>query len=99
MTTRPWQPLRTERISRRSLLKGSSGASVGAAGLALVGCGDNDDETIRELLDEIDGLEDVFDEAQVDSGGAAPARLSVLIGARGKPGRGRISTTTSASRA
>lgn len=78
MTTRPWQPLRTERISRRSLLKGSSGASVGAAGLALVGCGDNDDETIRELLDEIDGLEDVFDEAQVD-GGAGGAGTALRL--------------------
>jgi arsenite oxidase small subunit len=77
MTTGPWQPLRKERISRRSLLKGGAGASVGAAGLVLVGCGDNDDETIRELLDEINGLEDELDEVEVDggaSGAGAPIR-------------------------
>ena len=42
--TRPWTQLRRSRLSRRALLRASARAGVGAAGLALVGCGgDNDD--------------------------------------------------------
>ena len=46
MTTRNyWQRMRRNKMSRRSLLRASARAGVGAAGLALVGCGggDNDD--------------------------------------------------------
>ena len=39
-----WQRMRRRRLSRRSLLRASSRAGVGAAGLALVGCGDDDDD-------------------------------------------------------
>ena len=39
-----WQRMRTTRVSRRSLLRASGRAGVGAAGLALVGCGDDDDD-------------------------------------------------------
>ena len=39
-----WQRLQRRRLSRRSLLRASSRAGVGAAGLALVGCGDDDDD-------------------------------------------------------
>ena len=38
-----WQRLRRNEISRRSLLRASARAGVGATGLALVGCGDDDD--------------------------------------------------------
>ena len=39
-----WQRMSAKRLSRRSLLRASSRAGVGAAGLALVGCGDDDDD-------------------------------------------------------
>ena len=39
-----WQRMRRQRLSRRTLLRSSARAGVGAAGLALVGCGDDDDD-------------------------------------------------------
>ena len=39
-----WTRMRSRRLSRRTLLVASSRAGVGAAGLALVGCGDDDDD-------------------------------------------------------
>ena len=39
-----WTTLRQRKISRRTMLGASAKAGVGAAGLALVGCGDDDDD-------------------------------------------------------
>lgn len=39
-----WTRMRSNKLSRRSLLRASARAGVGAAGLALVGCGDDDDD-------------------------------------------------------
>ena len=39
-----WQRMRRRSMSRRSLLRASARAGVGAAGLALVGCGGDDDD-------------------------------------------------------
>ena len=39
-----WSRMKRQRLSRRSLLRASARAGVGAAGLALVGCGDDDDD-------------------------------------------------------
>ena len=39
-----WTSLRQRKISRRTMLRASGRAGVGAAGLALVGCGDDDDD-------------------------------------------------------
>ncbi|MXY79318.1 MAG: hypothetical protein F4Y94_06445, partial [Chloroflexi bacterium] len=39
-----WSRLRHRKISRRTMLGASAKAGVGAAGLALVGCGDDDDD-------------------------------------------------------
>ena len=39
-----WQRMQRNRLSRRALLRASGRAGVGAAGLALVGCGDDDDD-------------------------------------------------------
>ena len=45
MTTRNyWTRMNRSKMSRRSLLRASARAGVGAAGLALVGCGDDDDD-------------------------------------------------------
>ncbi len=39
-----WTRLSCKRLTRRALLRSSARAGVGAAGLALVGCGDDDDD-------------------------------------------------------
>ena len=39
-----WQRMGRRRLSRRGLLSASARAGIGAAGLALVGCGDDDDD-------------------------------------------------------
>ncbi|MYB22143.1 MAG: ABC transporter substrate-binding protein [Chloroflexi bacterium] len=39
-----WKRMQRKRLSRRSLISASARAGVGAAGLALVGCGDDDDD-------------------------------------------------------
>ncbi|MYE06066.1 MAG: hypothetical protein F4Y04_02400, partial [Chloroflexi bacterium] len=39
-----WQRMGRKRMSRRGILRASARAGVGAAGLALVGCGDDDDD-------------------------------------------------------
>ena len=39
-----WQRMKHRQLSRRSLLRASARAGVGAAGLALVGCGGDDDD-------------------------------------------------------
>ena len=43
-----WQRMRRTRMNRRSLLRASARAGVGAAGLALVGCGDDDDDSAQQ---------------------------------------------------
>ena len=41
------------RLSRRALLRASSRAGVGAAGLALVGCGDDDDDDAQQVVAQV----------------------------------------------
>ena len=41
-----WNALRHRQLSRRDMLRASGRAGVGAAGLALVGCGDDDDDDV-----------------------------------------------------
>ena len=45
-----WTRMRSRRLSRRTLLVASSRAGVGAAGLALVGCGDDDDDEQQAVV-------------------------------------------------
>lgn len=44
MSKNYWARMRSRNLSRRALLRASARAGVGAAGLALVGCGDDDDD-------------------------------------------------------
>ena len=43
-----WQRMQRQRLTRRTLLRSSARAGVGAAGLALVGCGDDDDDAQQQ---------------------------------------------------
>ena len=49
-----WQRMRRSRMSRRTLLRASGRAGVGAAGLALVGCGDDDDDDSQQSTAQTD---------------------------------------------
>ena len=48
-----WQRMRRSRMSRRALLQASGRAGVGAAGLALVGCGDDDDDAQQQAAAQV----------------------------------------------
>ena len=52
MSNKYWDQIRTQRLSRRGLLNASTRAGVGAAGLALVGCGDDDDDQQQQAVAE-----------------------------------------------
>ena len=43
-----WQRMKRSRMSRRAILRASGRAGVGAAGLALVGCGGDDDDDAQQ---------------------------------------------------
>ncbi len=51
-----WKSLKSTKLSRRTVLKGTGKASVGAAGLVLVGCGDVSDEEFAELEAQVAAL-------------------------------------------
>ncbi len=62
-----WQTLTRRRFSRRTVLKGAGKAGVGAAGLALVGCGGDDDEPAAEVValrEEVATLEEDLERAR-----------------------------------
>ena len=69
-----WSNLRRRRVSRRSMLAASARAGVGAAGLALLGCGDDDDTVVAAVVIDAEeeaeqaaaGDEELTDEAAED---------------------------------
>ena len=63
-----WTSLRQRKISRRTMLGASAKAGVGAAGLALVGCGDDDDDAAPAAVDS-----SAIDAAAGDAAAAAEA--------------------------
>ncbi len=63
-----WTSLRQRKISRRTMLGASAKAGVGAAGLALVGCGDDDDDAAPAAVDT-----SAIDAAAGDASAAASA--------------------------
>ncbi|MEE9277376.1 MAG: arsenate reductase (azurin) small subunit [Dehalococcoidia bacterium] len=73
-----WQPLARRRVSRRAMLKGAGKASVGAAGVALVGCGGDDDEAVTALEERLAGLRTELEQAQ-----ARTTELEEEVEARG----------------
>ena len=72
-----WTSLRRRKISRRTMLGASAKAGVGAAGLALVGCGDDDDDD-DEAVAEAQAEEQVEDQAEeeMEDEQAAPTSLA-----------------------
>ena len=63
-----WTALRQRKISRRTMLGASAKAGVGVAGLALVGCGDDDDDAGPAVVDS-----SAIDAAAGDAAAAAEA--------------------------
>ena len=67
-----WTALSGRRLSRRALLRASGRAGVGAAGLALVGCGGDDTETPEEQAEEQAQAEEPEADAQAADDQASP---------------------------
>ena len=63
-----WTSLRQRKISRRTMLGASAKAGIGAAGLVLVGCGDDDDDAAPAAVDT-----SAIDAAAGDAAAAAEA--------------------------
>jgi len=82
--TNGWGRLSQRRLSRRSILSASARAGVGAAGLALVGCGDDDDDgqaVADETPDDQTPDDQVVDDGDGDqvvagAGGLLPGELT-----------------------
>ena len=72
-----WSRMKHRNLSRRSLLRASARAGVGAAGLALVGCGDDDDDgqqaaaQVQQAQDQVEQQAD--QQAQQDQAQTATA--------------------------
>ena len=71
-----WTSLRQRKISRRTMLGASAKAGVGAAGLALVGCGDDDDDAAPAAVDT-----SAIDAAAGDAAAAAEAASAAAAAA------------------
>ncbi len=59
-----WNRARNSRISRRTLLRATGRAGVGAAGLGLVGCGDDDDDAATVATEQAE--EEPEEQAQAE---------------------------------
>jgi peptide/nickel transport system substrate-binding protein len=89
-----WQRLRHHKLGRRQLLQASAKAGVGAAGLALVGCGDDDDDaaatpapsTPAEQADQ--ATDQAADQVVADAPGAADEPDEPAAPAPGQPRQG-----------
>ena len=61
-----WQRMRRSKMSRRALLRASGRAGVGAAGLALVGCGDDDDDAAAQVAQQQQDQQQAVAQVQQD---------------------------------
>ena len=61
-----WTSLRDRKISRRTMLQASGRAGVGVAGLALVGCGDDDDDAATAATEQSDEQAEEQAQAQAE---------------------------------
>ena len=81
-----WNKIRSRQISRRAMLGASARAGVGAAGLALVGCGDDDDDepaatTAAEQQEQQEQTQqEAEQEAQEQAVAASPYDLDASLG-------------------
>ncbi len=92
MTTRNyWTRMRRSKMSRRSLLRASARAGVGAAGLALVGCGDDDDDEqsaaqAQQQADQQEAMAEQQAQQQVQEDDAQDQQAAVSQAQTGGPG-------------
>ena len=75
--TNHWTTLHQRRISRRTMLSASARAGVGAAGLALVGCGDDDDDDDAAVAQAEDQAEEQAEQAEEQAEEQAQAEQAV----------------------
>jgi arsenite oxidase small subunit len=69
-----WHSLKSKKLTRRTVLKGTSKVGVGAAGLALVGCGDVSEEEFEVLQAQVAALTDALEAEGVPIPEARPPR-------------------------
>lgn len=92
------QPLRARRIDRRTVLKTTGMLAIGAAGIAFVGCGGNDDDEAQALRDQVAKLradlaaarEGAAQETAAPAQAEAPAPAGAPVGPVAGPPRRRV---------
>ena len=83
-----WTALRRRRLSRRSLLSASARAGVGAAGLALVGCSDDEEPPQQDTQQQATPQQDEQPEAQQQSAQQAQPQQAEQQAAQPEPPSG-----------
>ena len=97
-TVNYWQRTRRQRVSRRALLQASGRAGVGAAGLALVGCGDDDDDEPSGSVAQADQQQQQQQRPCADISGAAGPTTAGADPPAGRTGGAAASRLRSTSR-
>ncbi len=94
-----WSTLRQRKISRRTMLGASAKAGVGAAGLALVGCGDDDDDAGTAAAERAAAAAEEAAAAAVAAGEARAAETEAAADAAAEAAAAASEASAAASQA
>ena len=94
-----WETLRQRKISRRTMLGASAKAGVGAAGLALVGCGDDDDDAGTAAAERAAAAAEEAAAAAVAAGEARAAETEAAADAAAEAAAAASEASAAASQA
>ena len=94
-----WETLRQREISRRTMLGASAKAGVGAAGLALVGCGDDDDDAGTAAAERAAAAAEEAAAAAVAAGEARAAETEAAADAAAEAAAAASEASAAASQA
>ncbi len=94
-----WNTLRRRQISRRTMLGASAKAGVGAAGLALVGCGDDDDDAGTAAAERAAAAAEEAAAAAVAAGEARAAETEAAADAAAEAAAAASEASAAASQA
>ena len=94
-----WNTLRQRKISRRTMLGASAKAGVGAAGLALVGCGDDDDDAGTAAAERAAAAAEEAAAAAVAAGEARAAETEAAADAAAEAAAAASEASAAASQA